>query len=87
LFIIEDSGISTIGDNLRHITRNWEDEVEFIFASIVSYSMGYINGIQLAKFGFLIYRTLSIYLNMRLKVIASVILLYCIKWYLPWWHF
>jgi hypothetical protein len=41
--------------------------------SFISSSLGgYINGIQLAKFGLLIDRTPSIYLKVRLKDLASV---------------
>ena len=37
--------------------------------------LGYINGIQLAKFGLLIERTSPIYMKVRLKALSSVICL------------
>jgi hypothetical protein len=52
----------------RHET---EDVVTVV--SIILYTMGYTNGIQLAKFVLLIDRTSPIYLIVRLQALSSVI--------------
>jgi hypothetical protein len=44
--------------------------------SLISNSLGYNNGIQLEKFGFLIDRTSSKYLKVRLMTLTSVNLLF-----------
>jgi hypothetical protein len=43
--------------------------------------LGYFNGTQLAKFGTLIDRASSIYLNVKLKALDSVIFLLVISFY------
>jgi ABC-type dipeptide/oligopeptide/nickel transport system permease subunit len=48
---------------------------QFLVSLLFQLLLGYINGILLAKFGLLIDRTLSIFLKVRLNVLASVIML------------
>jgi hypothetical protein len=48
------------------MSRNEAEEVVSV-VSLISISLGYINGIQLPKSGLLIHRTTSKYLNVRLK--------------------
>ena len=62
------------------MSRNvWAEEAIFS-VSFISTSFGNINGIQLAKFGLLIDRTLPIFLKVRLKVLATVIMLpFCLE--------
>jgi len=55
------------------MSRNEAEEAVTVI-SLTSSSLVYINGIQLAKFGLLIDRTSSIYLNVTLNTLASVIL-------------
>jgi hypothetical protein len=69
-FVIESGRKMTIGV----ISPNEKQKSGSVLSIISSY-FGYSNGIQLAKFGLLIDRTSPIYLNVKLKALAFVMLL------------
>jgi len=68
-FVVQFDGKLTIGVKLW--TRVSRNEVRKLFLLLLLFflsSMGYVLGIQLAKFGLLNDRTSSIYLNKNLKI-------------------